>query len=148
MCLRLVIQRVTRADLWADGVECGSIGAGLVVFVGVAIQDEVGDASKLAAKLIALRVFEDSDGRMNRSVQDTGGELMIVSNFTLYANTAKGNRPSFDAAARPEQARPLYEHFVELLRLTGLRMVTGVFQAHMRVKVDNDGPVTLICDSK
>lgn len=129
-------------------MECGSIGAGLVVFVGVAIQDEVGDASKLAAKLIALRVFEDSDGRMNRSVQDTGGELMIVSNFTLYANTAKGNRPSFDAAARPEQARPLYEHFVELLRLTGLRMVTGVFQAHMRVKVDNDGPVTLICDSK
>jgi len=129
-------------------VECGSIGAGLVVFVGVAIQDEVGDASKLAAKLIALRVFEDSDGRMNRSVQDTGGELMIVSNFTLYANTAKGNRPSFDAAARPEQARPLYEHFVELLRLTGLRMVTGVFQAQMRVKVDNDGPVTLICDSK
>jgi len=119
-----------------------------VVFVGVAIQDEVGDASKLAAKLISLRVFEDSDGRMNRSVQDTGGELMIVSNFTLYANTAKGNRPSFDAAARPEQARPLYEHFVELLRLTGLRMVTGVFQAHMRVKVDNDGPVTLICDSK
>lgn len=148
MCLRLVIQRVTRADLWADGVECGSIGAGLVVFVGVAIQDEVGDASKLAAKLISLRVFEDSDGRMNRSVQDTGGELMIVSNFTLYANTAKGNRPSFDAAARPEQARPLYEHFVELLRLTGLRMVTGVFQAQMRVKVDNDGPVTLICDSK
>lgn len=129
-------------------MECGSIGAGLVVFVGVAIQDEVGDASKLAAKLIALRVFEDSDGRMNRSVQDTGGELMIVSNFTLYANTAKGNRPSFDAAARPEQAKPLYEHFVELLRLTGLRMVTGVFQAHMRVKVDNDGPVTLICDSK
>ena len=129
-------------------MECGSIGAGLVVFVGVAIQDEVGDASKLAAKLIALRVFEDSDGRMNRSVQDTGGELMIVSNFTLYANTAKGNRPSFDAAARPEQARPLYEHFVELLRLTGLRMVTGVFQAQMRVKVDNDGPVTLICDSK
>jgi len=129
-------------------VECGSIGAGLVVFVGVAIQDEVGDASKLAAKLISLRVFEDSDGRMNRSVQDTGGELMIVSNFTLYANTAKGNRPSFDAAARPEQAKPLYEHFVELLRLTGLRMVTGVFQAHMRVKVDNDGPVTLICDSK
>lgn len=129
-------------------MECGSIGAGLVVFVGVAIQDEVGDASKLAAKLISLRVFEDSDGRMNRSVQDTGGELMIVSNFTLYANTAKGNRPSFDAAARPEQARPLYEHFVELLRLTGLRMVTGVFQAHMRVKVDNDGPVTLICDSK
>jgi len=119
-----------------------------VVFVGVAIQDEVGDASKLAAKLISLRVFEDSDGRMNRSVQDTGGELMIVSNFTLYANTAKGNRPSFDAAARPEQARPLYEHFVELLRLTGLRMVTGVFQAQMRVKVDNDGPVTLICDSK
>lgn len=129
-------------------MECGSIGAGLVVFVGVAIQDEVGDASKLAAKLISLRVFEDSDGRMNRSVQDTGGELMIVSNFTLYANTAKGNRPSFDAAARPEQAKPLYEHFVELLRLTGLRMVTGVFQAHMRVKVDNDGPVTLICDSK
>lgn len=129
-------------------MECGSIGAGLVVFVGVAIQDEVGDASKLAAKLIALRVFEDSDGRMNRSVQDTGGELMIVSNFTLYANTAKGNRPSFDAAARPEQAKPLYEHFVELLRLTGLRMVTGVFQAQMRVKVDNDGPVTLICDSK
>jgi D-tyrosyl-tRNA(Tyr) deacylase len=118
-----------------------------VVFVGVARHDQVSDANRMAAKLIALRVFEDSEGKMNRSIQDCGGEILVVSNFTLYANTGKGNRPSFDEAARPEDAKPLYEHFVQQLRLSGLRLVTGVFQAHMRVLVDNDGPVTLLCES-
>jgi D-tyrosyl-tRNA(Tyr) deacylase len=145
--LRLVIQRVTGAELWADGVACGAIANGLVVFVGVARHDQVSDANRMAAKLIALRVFEDSEGKMNRSIQDCGGEILVVSNFTLYANTGKGNRPSFDEAARPEDAKPLYEHFVQQLRLSGLRLVTGVFQAHMRVLVDNDGPVTLLCES-
>ena len=133
--------------MWADGIACGSIGNGLVVFVGVARNDLVSDANRMAAKLTALRVFEDLDGKMNQSIQDCRGEILVVSNFTLCANTRKGNRPSFDEAARPEEAKPLYEHFVQQLQFSGLRLVTGVFQAHMRVLVDNDGPVTLICES-
>ncbi len=133
--------------MWAGGVLQGTIGKGLVVFAGIAKGDTRNDADYLAAKLTGLRLMGDDDGKMNRSVLDAKGGLMLVSNFTLYASTAKGKRPSFDLAARPEEAKPIYDYFVDQVRAFGLAVVSGVFQAHMRVLVDNDGPVTLICDS-
>jgi len=133
--------------LWADELFCGAISAGLAVFVGIAKGDTPGDADILAAKIASLRIFEDQDGKMNRDVRQVEGGVLLIPNFTLYANTAKGNRPSFDRAAPPDEARVLYSHFVMRVRESGLPVVTGVFQAHMRVVVENDGPVTLICDS-
>lgn len=123
------------------------IGLGAVAFIGIAKSDTEQDADYLAAKLVGLRIFPDTEGKMNRSVAETGGQLMLVSNFTLYGDTAKGRRPSFDLAARPETALPIYNYFVRKVRESGIRVETGVFQAEMRVLVENDGPVTLICDS-
>ena len=133
--------------MWANYVPFSAIGKGLVVFAGIAKGDLARDADYLAQKVTGLRVFPDSAGKMNLTVAEAGGEILIVSNFTLYGDTQKGRRPSFDQAARPEEARTLYEYFVGKVRESGLTVATGVFQAEMRVLVDNDGPVTLICDS-
>ena len=145
--MRLVIQRVRQARVDVDGRCCGSIGVGLLVLVGIAKSDTTGDADYLAEKLLGLRIFPDQDGKMNRSVVDVGGGLLIVSNFTLYGDCGKGRRPSFDLAAGPEQARSLYDYFVGQLRARGGTVETGVFQAAMEVHLVNDGPVTLLCES-
>lgn len=124
-----------------------SIGRGLMVLVGISRPDQERDAEYLANKLTSLRIFPDEEGKMNRSVLDVGGGLLLVSNFTLYGDTRKGRRPSFDLAAPPERARQLYDYFVECCRKLCPCIKTGVFQAHMSVRLENDGPVTLICDS-
>ena len=133
--------------MWANHILFSAISKGLVVFVGIAKGDVTNDADYLARKVTGLRIFSDSSGKMNLTVAEAGGEILIVSNFSLYGDTRKGRRPSFDQAAKPEEARTLYEYFVEKVRESGLTVATGVFQAEMRVLVDNDGPVTLICDS-
>src|SRR2546425_561696 len=146
--MRLVIQRVREARVEVDGDCCGSIAAGLLVLVAVAKTDIAADADYLVEKLLGLRIFPDEVGKMNRSVVDAGGSLLVVSNFTLYGDCSKGRRPGFDLAAAPEEARTLYEYFVEKLRSGGIRVETGVFQAAMAVHLVNDGPVTLLCESK
>ena len=145
--MRLVIQRVIRAELWADEHPFSKIGKGLVAFVGISRQDTTGDADYVAQKLTGLRIFLNDMGKMNLSVLELKGEVLIVPNFTLYGNTSKGKRPSFDQAAKPEEALVLYEYFVGKVRESGLTVATGVFRAEMRILVENDGPVTLICDS-
>jgi D-tyrosyl-tRNA(Tyr) deacylase len=122
----------------------GEIGPGLVVLLGVADGDDAETAERLAGKVARLRIFEDEDGRFDRSVLDTGGAVLLVSNFTLIADTGRGNRPSFSEAARPEQAEPLYEQFADVLRELGLTVATGVFGARMQVELVNDGPVTIV----
>ena len=144
--MRAVIQRVSQARVMVEGTVLGEIGPGLLVLVGVAKPDTAADAAFLAEKILNLRVFPDEAGKMNRSLLDTGGALLVVSQFTLYGD-CKGRRPSFDNAAPAELARPLYEHFVEVARQSGLRVATGVFQAHMEVSLVNDGPVTLLVES-
>lgn len=145
--MRAVIQRVSEARVKVDGSVLGEVGPGLLVLLGVAKPDTAADAEFLAEKILNLRVFPDEAGRMNRSLLDTGGALLVVSQFTLYGDCRKGRRPSFDDAAPAEQARPLYEHFVEVARRSGLHVETGVFQAHMDVSLVNDGPVTLLVES-
>lgn len=145
--MRVIIQRVTQASVHIEGCEPQSIGRGLVVFVAVARNDKEKDADFLAGKIAALRIFPDEEDRMNRSLVETGGELLIVSNFTLYGDCRKGRRPSFDLAAPPERARELYDYFVERARRECPVVKTGVFQAHMSVRIENWGPVTLICES-
>ncbi|MEO8099583.1 MAG: D-aminoacyl-tRNA deacylase [Acidobacteriota bacterium] len=145
--MRAVVQRVTHAKVEVDGKVTGEIARGLLVLLGVAKGDSTADADFLAAKISQLRIFADEAGKMNRSVADAGGAILAVSQFTLYGDCRKGRRPSFDAAAAPEDARTLYEHFVAAVRRTGLRVETGVFQAHMEVTSLNDGPVTLIVES-
>jgi D-tyrosyl-tRNA(Tyr) deacylase len=140
--VRAVVQRVSRARVTPGG----EIGAGLTVLLGVAAGDDAGAADRLAGKVARLRVFEGDDGKFDRSLLDTGGEALVVSNFTLIADTSRGNRPSFSGAARPEQAEPLYERFCEALRELGLRVATGVFGARMEVELANDGPVTVVLD--
>ena len=130
------------------GNTVGEIGPGLLVFLGVAETDEAGDLDYLARKVPALRVFPDPAGKMNLSLAETGGSLLVVSQFTLIADTAKGNRPSFLRAARPEKAIPAYEEFVTRMRATGLSVATGVFGADMQVSLVNDGPVTILLDSR
>lgn len=125
----------------------GEIGPGLLVLLGVATNDAEADAEYLAEKIAGLRIFEDADGKMNLSVRDAGGAVLAVSQFTLYGDVRKGKRPSFDAAARPEQARELYEYFVAQVRERGLRCETGQFQAMMSVSLVNEGPVTVLLDS-
>jgi D-tyrosyl-tRNA(Tyr) deacylase len=146
--LRLLIQRVTSAQVSVDDKVVGRIGPGLVVLVGVREGDTEADAAKLAAKVVQLRLFSDSGGKMNLSVRDMGGQLLVVSQFTLYAETSKGNRPSYSLAAKPEMARDLYEVFLAKCRATGIPVETGVFRAHMVVTIVNDGPVTVCCQSE
>lgn len=145
--MRAVVQRVTYSRVDVNGTVAGQIEGGLLVLLGVAKGDAAGDAEHLASKIVQLRIFSDEEGKMNRSLLDTGGAMLAVSQFTLYADTRKGRRPSFDAAAPPEQARELYERFVAAVRAAGVRCETGQFQAHMTVTLVNDGPVTLIVDS-
>ncbi|HBT75465.1 MAG TPA: D-tyrosyl-tRNA(Tyr) deacylase [Planctomycetaceae bacterium] len=147
--MRVVVQRVARAQvaLRDDGAVVGSIARGFLILLGVSTVDTEDDAVYLASKVAGLRVFEDADGKMNLALADVDGELLVVSQFTLYGDCRKGRRPGFAEAARPEDAGRLYEFFVELLRRRGFRVRTGAFQRDMAVESVNDGPVTLIIDS-
>jgi D-aminoacyl-tRNA deacylase len=145
--MRAVVQRVSRASVDVEGRVVGEIGLGLLVLLGVSTSDREADADYLADKIAGLRIFEDSDGKMNRSVADVGGAVLAVSQFTLYGDVRRGKRPSFDSAARPERARELYEHFVEQIHQRGLRCETGQFQTMMSVSLVNQGPVTVLLDS-
>jgi D-tyrosyl-tRNA(Tyr) deacylase len=145
--MRAVVQRVSRASVTVEERVIGEIGPGLLVLLGVSTSDTEADAAWLSEKIAGLRIFEDQDGKMNRSVSDTGGAVLAVSQFTLYGDVRRGKRPSFDAAARPERARELYESFVADIRKRGLRCETGQFQATMSVALVNDGPVTILLDS-
>jgi D-tyrosyl-tRNA(Tyr) deacylase len=151
--MRAVVQRVSQAKVTINARASnewtsGEIGLGLLVLLGVEREDTEADATYLAEKIAGLRVFEDEDGKMNRSVQDVGGSVLAVSQFTLYGDVRRGKRPSFDAAAPPEHARRLYEFFVERIQAAGLRCETGRFQEMMQVKLVNDGPVTILLDSR
>jgi D-tyrosyl-tRNA(Tyr) deacylase len=146
--MRLVIQRVSEARVEIDSIPVGAIGPGLLVLVAVAKPDTPSDADYLVEKLLGLRIFPDETGKMNRNVIESAGSVLVVSNFTLYADTRKGRRPSFDQSAPPDLARQLYDYFVEKLRAREAPVATGIFQASMSVHLINDGPVTLICDSK
>jgi len=146
--MRAVIQRVSRAKVTVGEEGTGEIGSGLLVLLGVGQSDELGDADLLAEKTIGLRIFEDSDGKMNRALADVGGSVLVVSQFTLYGDARKGRRPSFDAAAPPQKARTLYEYFVGRIQAAGLRCETGRFQERMAVELVNDGPVTILLDSQ
>ena len=146
--MRAVVQRVSEASVRVDGQTVGRIGAGLLVLLGVGVGDSETDAAWMSDKLLGLRIFEDEDEKMNRSVQDMEGGLLVVSQFTLFGDCRKGKRPGFSDAARPELAIPLYEKVVASLRESGLDVQTGVFQADMKVALVNDGPVTLLIDSR
>ncbi|MBR5644449.1 MAG: D-tyrosyl-tRNA(Tyr) deacylase [Salinivirgaceae bacterium] len=147
--MRVVIQRVKRSSVTIDGEMVASIGAGLMILVGIEPADTSADADYLCGKIARLRIFDDENGVMNRSVIDVGGELLVVSQFTLFAQTSHGNRPSYIRAARPEQAIPLYEEFVAKLETaSGIKPQTGRFGAMMDVELINDGPVTIIIDSR
>jgi len=145
--VRAVIQRVSRAKVTVGGEVAGEIGPGLLVLLGVGSGDTRADADYLAEKTIGLRIFEDSDGKMNRSLSDTGGAMLVVSQFTLYGDVRRGKRPSFDAAAPPQLAKELYEYFVEKIRAAGLHSKKGRFQEMMQVELINEGPVTILLDS-
>ena len=145
--MRAVVQRVTSASVTVDANVVGRIASGLLVFVGVAHGDGPADLDYIASKIRELRIFPDDQGRMNRSVVETGGAVLVVSQFTLLADSRKGRRPSFDAAAPPALAETLYHGLVRKLRDDGLQVETGVFQAHMDVALVNDGPVTMLLDS-
>ncbi|HET8827423.1 MAG TPA: D-aminoacyl-tRNA deacylase [Terriglobales bacterium] len=146
--MRAVVQRVSRAQVSVGEEVVGKIDAGLLVLLGSAKDDTSADAEYLAAKVVGLRIFEDENGKMNRSVVETGGDVLAVSQFTLYGDVRKGKRPSFDEAAPPQVASQLYEHFVQNVREVGVRCETGRFQAMMQVELVNDGPVTILLDSK
>jgi D-aminoacyl-tRNA deacylase len=145
--MRAVVQRVSRARVNVNGEITGEIGLGLLLLLGVGAGDTHTEADYLAEKAIGLRIFEDAGGKMNLSVAEVGGALLVVSQFTLYGDARRGKRPSFDAAAPPEQARELYEYFVEKVRAAGLRCETGRFQETMQVELVNEGPVTILLDS-
>ncbi len=146
--MRALVQRVSEASVTVDGLVTGQIGTGLLVFIGVRYDDTHPRAEQLAQKVINLRVFPDQEGKMNRSLLEVSGQLLVVSQFTLYGDTRKGNRPSYSEAASGDLAEPLYEHFVSRCRESGVRVSTGVFQAHMEVRLVNNGPVTLMCYSE
>lgn len=146
--MRAVVQRVSSASVTVDGEIVGRIERGFLVLLGVAHDDEQADVIYTAQKLIGLRVFEDDDGKMNRSLQDVGGAMLIVSQFTLYGDCRKGRRPSFIEAAPPEKADSLYRQVVAEVRGQGVHVETGKFQASMQVELVNDGPVTLLIDSR
>jgi D-aminoacyl-tRNA deacylase len=145
--MRAVVQRVARAEVRVAGEVVGSIGRGLLVLVGIEATDEAETADRGAAKVARLRVFEEERGRFDRSLLDTGGAALVVSQFTLLADTGKGNRPSFTRAARPEVAEPLVERFCAALRALGVQVETGAFGARMEVELVNDGPVTIVLDA-
>ena len=146
--MRAVVQRVSRASVKVGGELVGEIGLGLLVLLAVAQDDTESDADYLADKIAGLRIFEDANGKMNRAVADAGCAVLAVSQFTLYGDVRRGKRPSFDGAARPEQAVRLYEYFVGKIRAAGLHCDTGKFQEMMEVELVNDGPVTILLDSR
>lgn len=146
--MRAVVQRVARAEVCVDGETVGRIGRGLMVLVGVGTEDEADDAVALARKIAGLRIFKDDEGDMNRDVRESGGAILVVSQFTLHGDARKGRRPSFIAAARPEKAEPLFERLVAELRREGLETATGRFGAMMEVELVNDGPVTILLDTR
>jgi D-tyrosyl-tRNA(Tyr) deacylase len=147
--MRTVIQRVQHAAVVADGEQTGSIGQGLMILIGIEDADTEEDIEWICQKIVNLRIFNDENGLMNLSVQDIGGEILLVSQFTLFASTKKGNRPSYIRAARPEKAIPLYEQTIrQLTTLSGKPIATGVFGADMQVSLVNDGPVTILIDTK
>jgi D-aminoacyl-tRNA deacylase len=146
--MRAVVQRVTEARVEVAGKIVGEIGAGLLVLLGVAREDTGSDADYLAEKINNLRVFDDDQGKMNRSLLETGGAMLVVSQFTLYGDVRRGRRPSYTDAAEPEKANELYQYFVERIRSFGVKVETGVFQATMKVSLINDGPVTILLDSR
>ncbi len=145
--MRAVVQRVSRARVEVEGRTTGEIGPGMVVLLGVAKTDAEADAAQLAEKIAGLRLFNDDNGKMNRSVEEVGGAVLVVSQFTLHGDCRKGRRPSFDRAAPAAQAQALYEKFLHVLRHRGLQVETGVFQAMMEVELVNAGPVTLLVDT-
>lgn len=146
--MRGVIQRVKSAQVEVKGKVIGTIGFGFLVFLGISREDNYEDADYLAEKTINLRIFEDKEGKLNRSLLDIGGEMLIVSQFTLFADCRKGRRPSFTAAAEPEEAKKLYQYFIERVKQKGINVATGEFQAVMEVSLINNGPVTILIDSK
>ena len=146
--MRLVIQRVSQAKVTVQGKEVGTIGPGLCLFLGVAKGDTEEDSTYLVQKSVELRIFEDDEGKFNRTLLDVGGEILVVSQFTLYGDCTKGRRPSFSHAASPEEAELIYQKFVQKLREKGLKVATGQFQAKMEVSLVNSGPVTFIIDSE
>ena len=145
--MRALVQRVAEASVEIDGAEVARIGPGLLILLGIAADDGESDAEYLVPKIANLRIFADDANRFNLSALDAGAEVLVVSQFTLYADTRRGRRPDFTRAAPPEQAQRLYEHTVALLRETGITVATGQFQAYMQVKSQNDGPVTILLDS-
>jgi D-tyrosyl-tRNA(Tyr) deacylase len=146
--VKALLQRVSRASVSIADEEVGRIGQGLVVFLGVANEDTEGDAQYLVQKVINLRIFSDAEGKFNLSALDIGGELLLVSQFTLLSDTRKGRRPSFIEAAPPAQAEELFDYFVAQARTSGLKVATGRFQQYMHVEIHNDGPVTILLDSR
>lgn len=145
--MRAVVQRVTESRVDVAGEVVGEIGAGLLVLLGVAREDTTSDADYIYEKIINLRIFDDPEGKMNRSLLDISGEMLVVSQFTLFGDTRRGRRPSYTEAAEPEKANELYEYFVNRVRSLGVKVETGVFQAMMKVSLINDGPVTILLDS-
>ncbi len=146
--MRAVVQRVKKSRVTVEGKITGEINKGLMVLLGVGQEDSSQDIDYLAEKIINLRIFEDNNGKMNLSLLDVGGELLVVSQFTLYGDCRKGRRPGYDKAARPDMAKELYGSFIEKCRSYGVNTQTGIFQAEMLVDISNDGPVTLLLDSK
>src|SRR5262245_13708463 len=146
--MRACVQRVRQAQVTVEGEIVGRIGPGMLVLLGVAAGDEEADARQLADKIVSLRIFDDEAGKMNRSLADAGGAMLVVSQFTLLGDCRKGRRPSFDAAAPPDVARALYEQFLAYVREQGIEVATGRFREMMQVELTNDGPVTLLLDSR
>ncbi|MBN1479944.1 D-tyrosyl-tRNA(Tyr) deacylase [candidate division KSB1 bacterium] len=146
--MRALIQRVKKGSVAVDDKVIGAIGPGLVILLGVKNNDSEAAADYLAAKIVNMRIFQDDQGKFNRSALDVGAELLAISQFTLYADTTRGRRPGFTDAAQPDVSIPLYEKFIELLRASGLKVATGEFGAHMVVEIINDGPVTILLDSE
>lgn len=146
--MRGVVQRVKNAKVTVDNKTIGQIGHGILLLLGIEENDDINDIDYLSDKVVNLRIFEDENGKMNKSLIDVNGSILVVSQFTLLGDARKGRRPSFIAAAQPEKAVPLYEKFVEIIRAKGINAETGEFGAHMQVELTNDGPVTILLDSK
>lgn len=146
--MRAVVQRVTQSSVAVDGQVTGAIGKGLMILLGVEEDDGADDAAYVADKVVGLRIFEDENEKMNLSLKDVGGDILAISQFTLFGDCRKGKRPSFIKAARPDKANQLYRTFIDACKAHGVKVEEGVFQAYMQVHIDNDGPVTLLIDSK